>query len=41
MNVALIHEQQIIKSFWEQRIEKHTHVSGTEETRMKNSALAK
>ncbi|XP_062400103.1 retrotransposon-like protein 1 [Sardina pilchardus] len=41
MNLALIHEKLIIKSFWEQRIDKHSHVSETEESRMKKSALGK
>ncbi|XP_028851020.1 protein FAM240B [Denticeps clupeoides] len=41
MNVALIHEKLIIKSFWEQKIENHSQMAGVEEKRLQNSALSK
>ncbi|XP_059358879.1 protein FAM240B [Carassius carassius] len=41
MSSALIHDKLFIKSFWEQKINNHNHMTETEEERMKRSALTK
>ncbi|XP_066567832.1 protein FAM240C-like [Amia ocellicauda] len=38
---VLIHDKLAIKSFWEQKIDSHSQMSGSEEERMKSSALCK
>ncbi|KAI7798283.1 protein FAM240B isoform X2 [Triplophysa rosa] len=41
MSSALIHDKLFIKTFWEQKIVHHNHMTETEEERMKNSSLTK
>ncbi|NP_001182370.1 uncharacterized protein isoform X1 [Danio rerio] len=41
MSSALIHDKLFIKTFWEQKIHNHHHVTEAEEDRMKKSALTK
>lgn len=41
MNAAKIHDKFLIKSFWEQKIENHSHQIENEDQRMEKSALSK
>lgn len=41
MNLARIHDKRTLKKFWEQKIEKHVERTGSEDSRMKTSALSK
>ncbi|XP_056320200.1 protein FAM240B [Danio aesculapii] len=41
MSSALIHDKLFIKTFWEQKIHSHHHLTEAEEDRMKKSALTK
>ncbi|XP_026072789.1 protein FAM240B-like [Carassius auratus] len=41
MSSALVHDKLFIKSFWEQKINTHTHMIEAEEERRKRSALLK
>lgn len=41
MNLARIHDKQKLKTFWEEKIERHDQMTGNEEARMKSSALSK
>ncbi|XP_029365563.1 protein FAM240B [Echeneis naucrates] len=41
MNLALIHDRDLIKTFWEKRIDTHCQSSESEEQRMNKSALKK
>ncbi|KAA8584710.1 protein FAM240B [Etheostoma spectabile] len=41
MNTARIHDQQKLKSFWEQKIEQHGEQRDEEEDRRRGSALAR
>uniref|UniRef100_A0A3Q0R2J6 Uncharacterized protein n=1 Tax=Amphilophus citrinellus TaxID=61819 RepID=A0A3Q0R2J6_AMPCI len=39
MNLALVHDRELIKTFWEKRIETQTQQAENEEQRMNKSAL--
>uniref|UniRef100_A0A3Q2V617 Family with sequence similarity 240 member A n=3 Tax=Haplochromini TaxID=319058 RepID=A0A3Q2V617_HAPBU len=39
MNLALVHDRELIKTFWERRIETQTQQADSEEQRMSQSAL--
>ncbi|XP_051950986.1 protein FAM240B [Xyrauchen texanus] len=41
MSSALIHDKLFIKTFWEQKIVNHNHMSDVEDQRMKGSALTR
>ncbi|XP_030579530.1 protein FAM240C [Archocentrus centrarchus] len=41
MNLALVHDRELIKTFWEKRIETQTQQVENEEQRMNKSALNK
>ncbi len=41
MSSALIHDKLFIKTFWEQKINTHSHLTDAEDERMKRSALTK
>ncbi|XP_063339935.1 protein FAM240B [Pelmatolapia mariae] len=41
MNLALVHDRELIKTFWERRIETQTQQAESEEQRMSQSALKK
>lgn len=41
MNLALVHDRELIKTFWERRIETQTQQADSEEQRMSQSALKK
>ncbi|XP_041855470.1 protein FAM240B [Melanotaenia boesemani] len=41
MNLALVHDRLLIKTFWEQRVNTHNQRDEVEEQRMNKSALNK
>lgn len=41
MSLARIHDKHKLKKYWEEKIESHSDIMGSEESRMKSSALSK